>query len=264
MKTIKPYLFTLLCLFFTSTMFLSCSNENFEENDLNANQIKEETQVIQNPKEVIPAKPYSLEENVNKFSVSYLNNSNKIAAIFKENKEVFNNSSLKFKISACKSENELFTVIKNSNIDNSTALISLLKKQNKLCVNFALQNKSFAELTQKQKAKLLLDAFLANGIYQKKNRTTSKTAQGDCDIDYQNDMGEVVVDHIYNLAQILGLAAATVYYSGGTLTPEVAVVTLVAVGIEEIYFNYNVGNAIDKYEQCLQRNCGQKRQLIKY
>lgn len=264
MKTIKPYLFTLLCLFFTSTVFLGCSNENIEDYDLNANQITEETQVIQNPREVIPAKPYSLEENMNKFSVSYLNNSIKIAAIFKENKEVFNNSSLKFKISACKSENELFTVIQNSTIDNSTVLISLLKKQNKLCINFALQNKSFAELTQKQKEKLMLDAFLANEIYQKKNSTTSKTAQGGCDTDYQNDMGEAVVDHIYNLAQILAAATGASYYSGETLTPEVAVIALTAIAIEELYFNYNVGTVIDKYEQCLERNCGKKRKPIKY
>jgi hypothetical protein len=65
MKTLKPYLFTLLSLFLTSTVILSCSNENNETNDLNASQITLEPQTletptIENPKEVIPVKPYSI------------------------------------------------------------------------------------------------------------------------------------------------------------------------------------------------------------
>ena len=269
MKSIKPYLFTLLSLFLTSTMFISCSNENNEANDLNANQITLETQTletptIENPKEVIPVKSYSLEENVNKFSIEYLNNSNKIAVIIKENKGIMLDASLKLKMSSCKSENELFTVLKNSNIENYPAMILLLKQQKKLCVNFALENKSYAELNGEKRKKMMLDAFLANGMPQKKSSTTSKTAQGDCLTDYQNNISDVLVDHIYNLAQIGSVAAGAEYYTVGGATPEVIVVGLVAVLIEEIYFEYNVGVVIDRYEECVANNCSQKKKPIKY
>lgn len=177
---------------------------------------------------------------------------------------IFSDASLKLKISASKSENELFTVIKNSNIDNSTALISLLKKQNKLCVNFALQNKTYAKLTKEKREKLLFDAFVANGIFPKNKNKTAKIASGDCLADYQNEMGDAVVNHILHVSEILSLAAVGVEVSGGVLSPEIALGTLVALAFEEIYFNVGVGNVIDKYEVCIGRACGAKRKPIKY
>lgn len=264
MKRIKPYLFTLLSLFLTSTVFLSCSDENIETNDLNANQVTSESQTIENPKEVIDINPYSLKENLNKFSVEYLNISNKISVIFKENKKGVFDVSLKLKISSCKSENELFTVLKNSNIKNYPALISLLKKQKQLCFNFALQNKSFSKINQEQRKIMMIDAFLANKKLSKDSKVMSKTAGGDCLVTYQDDMGNVFVDHLYNLAQILTAAGGAVVYSGGTLSPEVAGITIIAVTIEELYFNYQVGEVIDDYERCVSSNCTSKVKSLKY
>jgi len=240
MKLIKTYLFTLLALFLTSTVFLSCSNEEV---------IKE---------------PYSLEENVNKFSIEYLNISNKITTIFKKSKKGGFDASLKLKISSCKSENELFTLLKNNNVKNYSSLIILLKQQKQLCINFAIENKLFSEFNQEQRAKMMLDAFLANGMPQKKSSKTSKTAQEDCLVTYQDDMGNVVVDHLYNLAQILTAAGGAAVYSGGTLSPEVAGITIIAVTIEELYFNYQVGEVIDDYERCVSSNCTSKVKSLKY
>jgi hypothetical protein len=54
------------------------------------------------------------------------------------------------------------------------------------------------------------------------------------------------------------------YYTAGGATPEVIVGGLVAVLIEEIYFEYNVGKVINQYEECVAKNCSQKKKSIKY
>lgn len=137
MKTIKPYIITLLFFFLTSTVFLSCSKDDIITNDFKPSQAASETNIIEESKvEEVVVKPYSLEKNVNKFSIEYLNISNKVATIYKKSKIEMFNPSLKLKLNSAKNLDDVFGILRNSKTENNAELISLLVKKINLAADF--------------------------------------------------------------------------------------------------------------------------------
>jgi hypothetical protein len=270
MKTIKPYLFTLLSLFLTSTVILSCSNENIETKDLNASQITLEPQTletptIENPKEVIPVKPYSLEENVNKFSIEYLTISNRMVAIFKENKKRVLDPSIKLKINSAKNLNQVFSILNNSKTVNNEELISLIIKKMKLTTDFIKENKSLRKLTKLQIENMLSEAFFKARAQSKTVKLTSKTAMGgECLQDFNNN-----VDRSYNTANnenitaFGGLIICEASTGGVGSAACLAGYAVTVYGIEAEYGD-QITYAIQEYENCTITNCSKIKRPVKY
>lgn len=265
MKTIKPYLFTLLSLFFTSTVFLSCSDEGVETKDLNPNQIILEPQTTENPKEVISVKPYSLEENVNKYSIEYVNISNRMVEIFKENKKRTLDPSLKLKINSAKNLNQVISILNNNKTENNEELISLIIKKMKLTADFIKENKLLHKMTKLQIEDMLSKAFFKLRVQSNIVKLTSKTAMGgQCLQDFNND-----IDRATNTAENANKAAVAAWVlaegaSWGADTPVALPALLIAMYYIDSEYEDQITYAIADYEDCIRTNCSSKIKQIKY
>lgn len=265
MKTIKPFLFTLLCLFFTSTMFISCSNENVETNDLNASQITVEPQTLGRPTEKLPVEPYSPEENMKEFSAEYSNISSRMLAIFKENKKRVLDPSLKVKLNSAKNVNEVFSILNSSKTKDNAELITLIIKKMKLTAAFVKENKSLQKMTKMQIENVLSEAFLNARAKSKIVKPTSRTADyGQCLQTFNNDVDRATNSADNQINASIWSAATADAATGGADTPIVIVGLIIAMYTIDTEYENNLTYAIADYEDCIRSNCSRKKKPLKY
>ncbi len=265
MKTIKPYLFTLLCLFFTSTMFISCSNENVETNDLKASQIKVEPQTLGRPTEKLPVEPYSLEENMKEFSTEYINISSRMLSIFKENKRRVLDPSIKVKINSAKNVNEVFSILNSSKTKDNAELVTLIIKKMKLTAAFVKENKSLQKMTKLQIENMLSEAFLNARAKSKIVKATSRTAEyGQCLQEFNNDIDNATNDYDNRNAEAVAFASLACALSSGIACPEAMITLAITMLIIDAEYQDDISNGIAVYEDCYRSNCSSKKKPVIY
>ena len=237
MKTIKPYLFTLLCLFFTSTVFLGCSNENSETD--------------------------SWESNLNNYLRESIKNSENIITQLELNKAVKFENDFRQNLSICKTENEIVVLLKKANIKNVSAILPLINKQKKLANTFKMTSPLFFKMDEITRITIFNDFFekvlvenLSNKLESIKvlNSKTSwggggPSCQQTFDTSYQQCSNEFAIS----------IARAAI---------EAAVVGETVIGLLVPFFDISYATydlyacrrtAHEVYEDCTRTNCGKIR-----
>jgi hypothetical protein len=243
-------------------MFISCSNENVETNDLKASQITEETPMIKSSNTIMKTHSDYLVDNLILLVTNSTQNTKGILNLLSKNDRKKLNSNFQDKLKLCKTENDIADLFEKSNITNSVEILRLISKQQLIFKEFKEKNPSYYKMDLASRNELMIDAFYkSNPIKVMTNISIGKTT----------DDGRRSCAEAYNQ----GAAAAWVGYTlamGGVASQvggsSVSIFTAVGILGQAAAVSFVYVEAIaaleDTYQDCIETNCGKKRLLSKY